>query len=304
MTAVKKIFDTQRKVIANMTSRGWKEIPHVSFIYEANLTKLLKFIQEEKDKHTPGFCSGINIILMRIMAEGLKAAPELNSTLKFNPWTVNGTLSEKDKIDANIAWKVSDERMMTINFHDIGGKSLKETEEYLSALKTKISSGNLKQPLFDLIVKNTLEETIHGHPLRSIGRIIGGIRGGGKIEPLKGTSKISYDSLPENRKLKRADLDIGSVTFSNIGAISKGINGSVALLEIIPPQIFAAAFGAIQKKPVVISDKDGSDIISIESIMPVTMAFDHRAVDFEALVPLLKRLEEILNNPKQMLNWQ
>jgi 2-oxoglutarate dehydrogenase E2 component (dihydrolipoamide succinyltransferase) len=37
--------------------------------------------------------------------------------------------------------------------------------------------------------------------------------------------------------------------------------------------------GAIKKRPVVITDPDGNDLIGIRSMMYLTLSFDHRIID-------------------------
>lgn len=44
-----EIFDIQRKIVANMTSESWEQIPHVSYLYEADVTDLLKVYQQVKE---------------------------------------------------------------------------------------------------------------------------------------------------------------------------------------------------------------------------------------------------------------
>ena len=77
----------------------------------------------------------------------------------------------------------------------------------------------------------------------------------------------------------------------------------MALLEIIPPQIFAIGIGATQKKPVVVQDDNGIDRIDIRQVLPMCIAFDHRALDFGEIVPFLERLDDIFDNPEQIKNW-
>ena len=36
-----KEFDLQRKVVSHMTATSWKSIPHVSYLYEPDITDFL-----------------------------------------------------------------------------------------------------------------------------------------------------------------------------------------------------------------------------------------------------------------------
>ena len=39
-------FDIQRKIVANMTTESWEQIPHVAYVYEADVTLSLIHISE------------------------------------------------------------------------------------------------------------------------------------------------------------------------------------------------------------------------------------------------------------------
>lgn len=49
-----EIFDIQRKIVANMTSESWEQIPHVSYLYEADVTDLLKAYRQVKESTKKG----------------------------------------------------------------------------------------------------------------------------------------------------------------------------------------------------------------------------------------------------------
>ena len=61
------------------------------------------------------------------------------------------------------------------------------------------------------------------------------------------------------------------------------------MLQVVPPQVCAIAVGALQKKPDAEDDR-----IVIREFIPVTIAIDHRALDFSDIVPLMERMDEIL----------
>ena len=74
----------------------------------------------------------------------------------------------------------------------------------------------------------------------------------------------------------------------------------MALLEIVPPQVCAFGVGAVQKKPAVTEDNK----IEIRQILPICIAFDHRALDFGEITPFMKRLEEIFADPEIIFSWR
>ena len=76
------------------------------------------------------------------------------------------------------------------------------------------------------------------------------------------------------------------------------------LIEIIPPQTTAFAIDAIQRKPVVVVDENGNEKIDIRSIMPITIAIDHRALDYGDCLPFFDKLDEVFANPSVIQNWK
>jgi 2-oxoglutarate dehydrogenase E2 component (dihydrolipoamide succinyltransferase) len=45
------------------------------------------------------------------------------------------------------------------------------------------------------------------------------------------------------------------------------------------PQVAILGTGGIKKQPVVVTDEDGADSISIRSIMHIVLGYDHRIID-------------------------
>ncbi|HRL87047.1 MAG TPA: 2-oxo acid dehydrogenase subunit E2, partial [Candidatus Fimenecus sp.] len=76
------------------------------------------------------------------------------------------------------------------------------------------------------------------------------------------------------------------------------------MLEIVPPQVCAIAVGAVQDKPVVVVNEAGEKEIAIRQVMPLCIAFDHRALDFGEIVPFIKRLDEIFAAPEIIHTWR
>ena len=64
---------------------------------------------------------------------------------------------------------------------------------------------------------------------------------------------------------------------SNLGSLYKEWKGQCTLLEIVPPQLSCIGLGAI---------RDG--------VLPMTIAFDHRALDADDVIPFMRKLDELL----------
>ena len=202
-----------------------------------------------------------------------------------------------------MTWILPNGEMMTINLHDIGNKSLVELTEYIADVGRRIGNTDLTEVMFSVSLQDTLEKLKKGKLMNAIYRLIGSKTGKNKVKTLSGQAKKDYYAIPEKDRLTKDDIKQGTVTISNIGSVTRNIPGRVAMLSIIPPQIFVCCMGSIIKKPVVKQDENGNDIIAIGNELPIDLVFDHRAVDFGDLVPFIQRLEDIFKNPEQMYNW-
>ncbi|MDD7193974.1 MAG: 2-oxo acid dehydrogenase subunit E2 [Oscillospiraceae bacterium] len=296
-------FGIQRKIVANMTSESWETIPHISYIYEPEISKFLDVVKELNASGKFPVKITINTIMLKALSEAFKAAPRLNAHIKFNRKLVRGTITEFDEIHASMTWVLPNGEMMTINLHDIGNKSLVELTEYIADVGRRIGNTDLTEVMFSVSLQDTLEKLKKGKLMNAIYRLIGSKTGKNKVKTLSGQAKKDYYAIPEKDRLTKEDIKQGTVTISNIGSVTRNIPGRVAMLSIIPPQIFVCCMGSIIKKPVVKQDENGNDIIAIGNELPIDLVFDHRAVDFGDLVPFIQRLEDIFKNPEQMYNW-
>lgn len=78
-----------------------------------------------------------------------------------------------------------------------------------------------------------------------------------------------------NRKLTPDDIQGGTFTVTNYGVF-----GNIIGIPIIhQPQVAILGFGAIKKRPVVITDANGTDALAIRSMCYLTLSFDHRILD-------------------------
>lgn len=297
------LLDLQRKVIANMTTESWRETPHIGYIYQPDITAFMEFSKRANAENLFGTKVGFNTLTIRAMAEAIKDAPRLNANFKFDPWLVRGKLTEYENIDANVTWTMPNDKMMTVNFKDIGSKSVSEFNEYVLDKQEKINNTNLTEVLMDVSLDNTFKSLSRGHVIKTIGRLFGSLTGEGKIVRLKGEEKKKYYSIPEAKRLTTEDIKQGTVTFSNVGALSRGLRGEVSILSIIPPQVFVACVGTVQKQAIVKTDENGNDKIEVGLVMPICMVFDHRAVDYGDMLPFIRKLDEIFQNPEQMLKY-
>lgn len=295
-------FKIARKIVSNMTTESWNDIPHTTMSYEADVTDLLKkykklnSISEEKIT--------INTLMMKIICEGLKAAPKMNCTLDFNKKLVRGTLNYHDNIDISMPMILNTGEMMTVNMHDMGNKNLDEMTRAINDTARRANNSDMNEVMYEVSLDNTLTGLKHGKVLQALRRLYGSkMPGRHQVKTLKGKAKKEYYSISEKDRLTKHDIEQGTTTISNLGSIYRAQKGECFLLEIIPPQVSAFAVNAIQKRPIVTEDEFGNDKIEIRKILPITIAIDHRALDYGDVVPFFEKLDEVFSNPQTIFDW-
>lgn len=297
-------FGIQRKIVANMTSESWETIPHVTYMYEPDVTEFMKEYRKlnldrsGKDKIT------VNTLMLKVISEGLKAAPVMNSHIRFNRKFVRGEINTFEDINISMPMILPNGEMMTVNLHNFESKNLDEMTEYIHDVARRAENSDLNEAMFEVSLDNTLTALKAGKIKQTLYRLIGSKTGKHKVKTLHGEAKRAYESIPATERLTKRDIEQGTVTVSNIGSTYRGQRGATALLEIIPPQVCAFAVGAVQDKPVVITDALGNKKIEARQVLPLCIAFDHRALDFGDVVPFLQKLDYIFENPKIMHTWK
>lgn len=299
-------FKITRKIVSNMTAQSWEEIPHATMTYEADATELLEEIKRLNDERAQGEDKiTINTVMLKIICEGLKAAPKMNTTLDFNRKLVRGTLKYHDQIDISMPMILHTGEMMTVNMHDMGSKTLTEMTCAINDTVRRANNSNLEEVMYEVSIDNTLTGLKQGKILQAIRRLYGSkMPGKHQVKVLSGKAKKEYYSIPEKDRLTKHDIEQGTTTVSNLGSIYREQKGFCALLEIIPPQTTAFAVNAVQKRAAVVTDENSNDKIEVRKIIPITIAIDHRALDYGDCVGFFKRLDEIFANPSLIRDWK
>ncbi len=296
-------FGIQRKIVANMTSESWKTIPHVCYTYEPDITKFQAAFKEYSEKHkNDEYKVTFNGVILKAVAEALKEAPEMNSHLHFEKKLVRGKITTFDNIDISVPWPLPDGSMMTINMKDMGNKSLAEIGKYSADINRKLANTNLTEALYSVSIHDTIKALKRGHFIKAALRIFGAkSQKKHRVVTLKGAEKKAYYSIPETDRITRDDLAQGTFLVTNVGNLARGLRGQASVLMIIPPMVCALAVCAAQRRPVVVTDENGEEKVDIRTILPLTICFDHRALDFSEVTPFMRKLEEIFENPSIIL---
>jgi 2-oxoglutarate dehydrogenase E2 component (dihydrolipoamide succinyltransferase) len=111
---------------------------------------------------------------------------------------------------------------------------------------------------------------------------------------LLGTARVVNDlsKRARARKLQPDEVRGGTFTITN-----HGVSGSLFATPIInQPQCAILGVGAIQKRPVVITDSNIGDVISIRQMMYLSLTFDHRIIDGAIADNFLAKVVETLRD--------
>ncbi len=297
-------FGIQRKIVANMTAESWETIPHVTYNYEPDVTEFMIEYKRLNENCAPEDKITLNTIMLKIIVEGLKADPAMNAHIEFDRKLVRGEIHTFQDINISMPMVLPNGEMMTINLHNFENKNLNQMVDYIKDVNRRVANTNLNEVMFDVSLDNTLTALKHGKIKQTLYRLIGSKTGKHKVKTLSGKAKREYEAIPEKDRLTKRDIEQGTITVSNIGSTYRQQRGETCLLEIVPPQVCAIALGAVQDKPVVIVNENGEKEIAIRQVMPLCIAFDHRALDFGEIVPFIKRLDEIFEAPEIIHTWK
>ncbi len=301
----KERFGIARKIVSNMTAESWETIPHAVVSYEADVTEFLKEYKKLNEGCTDKSKKiSINTVVMKIICHGLLKAPKMNCHLKFERKLVRGKLLYHDRVNVSMPAMLPDGRMMTVNLRHMENKSLIKMTEVINDTMRRMQNTNMDEAMFEVSLDNTLQGLKKGKVKQAVLRLIGSKTGKHKVRTLKGEEKKRYYSIPEEDRLTKKDIEQGTVTISNLGSIHRKQKGMCFLLEIIPPQVTAIAVNAIQKKPTVVTDENGNDTIEVRQILPFTIAFDHKALDYGDIIPFMDYLDEVFENPAVIHSWK
>lgn len=294
-----KHFGIARKIVSNMTSESWETIPHAVMTHTPEVSRLLDVLAEINENSDRQTKISINTAMLRIIVEALKACPKMNSHIEFNRRLVRGCVREFEEINISMPMILKSGEMMTVNMHDMQNKSMSEMRDAIADTARRANNSDMNEVMFEVSLDNTLNGLKQGKILQTMNRLIGSKTGKHRVKTLSGKAKKEYYSIPESERLTKHDIEQGTITISNIGSVCRGWNGDCTLLEIIPPQTCVIGIGALQKAVIV----DENDEIRIGKRLPLTIAFDHRALDAGDIAPFIDKLNEIFESPNILKEW-
>ncbi len=289
--------DIKKKSNGYILSKATSQ-PTAAYAYEADVTKLWDAYKELKAECD--YPISFNTIIMRAMVEGLKAAPRLNAHIDFKPFSTTGRIIIKKHMDIAMPVVLDGGETFPVKILSAEEKSLKELQEDIMDSVHRMKTTNIDNIVTDIAINREIAFAMTGKLANAIAMGIGGLFGKSKMGTLKGL--FSRPAKEENA-LELERLNEGTVCFSNWGTLAKGLNGMGTQAPLLYPQVFMMGVGAVQDKEFAFRNSNGEIDLGIKKTMPITLTFDHRIGALNDVVPFIKTLDEIFENPQVIKTW-
>ena len=218
-----------RKLIAENMEKSWRSIPHVTTFMDVNLTKLVAYREENKEKFLQENAVKLTYthLIMKSVIDAIKVYPTLNS------WFNNEELLEKKNINLGFAAALPDGNLIVPNIKNAQNLSVIEIAQQVSEIGTSAKNG----------------------------------------------------------KLKPDDIQDTTFTVSNTGMF-----GSESGTPIISrPQVAVLALGNILRRAW-ITEENGEEKILPQSVMTLSLSYDHRIVDGALASKFLTEIKKNMEN--------
>ncbi|MDG6229821.1 MAG: 2-oxo acid dehydrogenase subunit E2, partial [Candidatus Thermoplasmatota archaeon] len=294
------IFDINRRVTAHATSSEWGRTPHATYLYEPDITEFYTHFQEHRGRHAKGHPITFTALMLKAIAESLKASPRLNAILQYNHHTKVGIHHHIKEISIAIPFLLPDKRIITPIIHDVGEKSLCQIASDIFDVKRRVKNTDIDAMQY-VVAKKELVEHLKLLRLGVIRQYLHTKIGKNKL-PITREQIKRYQRIPDTDKITTKDIFDTSVLVSNLGSVFQHQRGGITLLDLISPQVFSIAINAIQDRPSVYMDS-GKQAIGVRKILPLSLTIDHRALDGADFIPFQDNLDRIFSNPGIIDTW-
>ncbi|MCQ2463855.1 MAG: 2-oxo acid dehydrogenase subunit E2 [Clostridia bacterium] len=280
-----------------------RTIPVAGFVHEADITELWSEYKALNERGDRPLKISFNTLMLRIVAECLKAAPILNAHMTYKPFTATGKLEYKEKIEVSMPIIFPNGRMLPLLVHDAGNKNLNELAAYVKDMERRLANTIIEESMFDLSADRLGELIKQGKPLQALCTAIAGVVGPGKLKfpPLK--ARLAYRKNEKSEDLiTKDDIGEGTVCVSDVGSIYSG-RGFATTSPVLSPTTAVFAFCRVRDEQRVYKDENGVLQLEYRKILPFTLLFDHKIGGFPDIVPFLNRMDEIIDDPTVIREW-
>lgn len=292
------------RLLSNVLVNAQRDIPSVACTYDADITELYEAYK--RLKKDADYRLTFNSLMMKVLSEGLKAAPRLNAHFEYNHRKTSGRLIIKKNIDIAMAVRLQNGETFQVKVKGMEHRSLKEACEEIEDIKNKLPETNMKRVLFNLAGKRMAGYAAQGKLITTFSQFISAYFGKGKIAKFSKLFKKKYYTSSQPKKktsLKVDDFSEGTVCFTNWGTLYDGLDVNITYIPPLYPQVFLFGTGKIKEVKDVYKKDDGTVDIAYKKVLPITLVFDHKIGGATDLVPFIEALDKIFKNPEIIYEW-
>lgn len=293
------------RLTSNVLVNSQREIPGTACSYEADVTALYDEFISLREKC--GYKLTFNTLMVKILVEGLKAAPRLNAHFEYDHKSTSGRLIIKKHIDVAIAVCLDSGETFQIKAKHLEEKNLEETAFEVEEIKRKLLNTNLKRVMFKVGGQRMLGLASKGQIGSTLAQFRSAYFGKAKIAKFSKLFKKKYRTTNTSGKpydgLHADDFTEGTVCYTNWGTLYDKLDVNITYIPPLYPQVFLFATGRIKDTEYVYKDENGNLQLGTKKVLPLTLVFDHKIGGANDIMPFIKKLDEIFGNPKEIHNW-
>lgn len=293
------------RLTSHVLVNSQRDIPGTACSYEMDVTALYE--EFKKLRNTCGYKLTFNTLMLKILVEGLKAAPRLNAHFEYNHRKTSGRLIIKKHIDVALAVCLPTGETFQVKAKHLEEKNLEETAFQAEEIKRKLQNTNLKRVMFKVGGQRMLGLASKGKIISTLSQFQSAYFGKGKIAKFSKLFKKKYRTVNTSGKpydgLKVDDFTEGTVCYTNWGTLYDKLDVNITYIPPLYPQVFLFATGRVKDTEYVYKDENGTLQLGTKKILPVTLIFDHKIGGANDIIPFIKKLDEISENPEMIHSW-
>lgn len=293
------------RITSNVLVNSQRDIPGTACSYEADVTKLMN--EFEKLRKKTDYKLTFNTLMIKILVEGLKAAPRLNAHYEYSHRKTCGRIIIKKHIDVAMAVCLPDSQTFQVKIKGLEDKNLKETAILTEEVKRKLENTNLKRIMYSVGGQRILGLALKGKALTSLSQVCAVYFGKGKIAKFsKLFRRKKHKKNNENKPydgLRVSDFTEGTVCYTNWGTLYDNLDVNITYIPPLYPQVFLFATGRVKNKDYVYKNEKGELALGTKKVLPITLVFDHKIGGAADIVPFIKKLDEIFEKPEIIAEW-
>ena len=293
------------RLTSNVLVNSQREIAGTSCCYELDVTGLYEEFLKLKDESD--YKLTFNTLMIKILVEGLKAAPRLNAHIEYDHRSTSGRIIIKKHIDVSMAVLLQNGETFLVKLAQLEDKSLKETALQIEDTKRRLLNTNLRRVMFKVGGQRMVGLASKGKIISTLSQFCSAYFGKGKIAKLSKLFKKKYRSVNTSDKpydgLRVDDFTEGTVCYTNWGTLYDKLDVNITYIPPMYPQVFLFATGRVADREYVVKDENGRLDLKTKKVLPVTLIFDHKIGGANDIIPFIKKLDEITANPEIIHNW-